>query len=169
MHDRIDRLLRRPAFLAVARLRLISGLMPGVLARLVARVLTGLLPATCFSACFSAPFAAPFAALRPPLLPAARIAVPRVLLRASGLARRRVAGLGGGLTATGLSRVAVLIRRAATAFAVFARSMRRAIRGFFRRSFRSLLLPLLTRLLLELLLQPGQLFETHTVSCKNDA
>jgi hypothetical protein len=78
--------------------------------------------------------------------------------------------LSSGLAAAGLTRLAALLtRRAAPAFAVFTRPIRRAIRGFFRASFRSLLLPLLPRLLLELLLQLGQLFETHAVSCKNDA
>ncbi|APR39582.1 hypothetical protein BTO02_30620 [Paraburkholderia sp. SOS3] len=133
--------------------------------------MAGVLPATRLAAGFAASRIPLFTALWPPLLPAARIAMPRVLVRAAGLTRRRTAGaaLCTGLSAAGLPGLAaVLIRRASAAF-VFARSMRRAIRGFLRRSFRSLLLPLLPRLLLELLLQLGQLFETHAVSCKNDA
>ncbi|HEY4352481.1 MAG TPA: hypothetical protein VGN31_14715, partial [Paraburkholderia sp.] len=119
---------------------LISGVISRLRTRFVTRVLAGLLPAARVSTSFRAAFATlrvpRFAALRPPrLLTPARIAVPRVLLRAAGLARRRIAGrvtrwCGSGLTATGLA--ALLTRRAATAFAVFPRSMRRAIRGFFR-------------------------------------
>ncbi|WP_308830347.1 hypothetical protein [Paraburkholderia sp. SARCC-3016] len=152
---------------------MISSLISSPISGLMASV-AGVLPATRVTAGFTALRIPLFTAQWPPLLPAARIAVPRVLFRAAGLARRRAARLGAalctGLSADGLpSLAAVLTRRANAAFAVFARSMRRAIRGFFRRSFRSLLLPLLPRLLLELLLQLGQLFETHAVSCKNDA
>jgi hypothetical protein len=58
----------------------------------------------------------------------------------------------------------------AAALAVFPGAvLRGGFCGFFRRFFRGIVLLCLPRLLLELLLQLGQLFETHAVSCKIDA
>jgi hypothetical protein len=134
VHDRIDRLLRRPVFLTAARFRLTTGWMSRRLSRCLSRRLSRLRTGL-------------RAALRSPRgLTAARVPVPRRLRRT------------------------LLAAGPAAALAVFAGALfRRFFRGFFHRFFRSLLLPLLPRLLRELLLQLGQLFETHTVSCKNDA
>ncbi|CAB3769920.1 hypothetical protein LMG29739_05659 [Paraburkholderia solisilvae] len=150
MHDRIDRLLRRPVLLATARVRLVPRLVPHLLAALLALVLALLLT---------------LLLTRPPLrlTRLARLTRPPGLLatlRAPRMLTVRPLAL------TRLLRHALPAARPAAPLAgLVGLAM---FCGFFRGLFGGFLL-CLPRLLRELLLQLGQLFETHAQSCKNDA